>query len=205
METPQILERKFLDGTIHQNHKTKWFNATEFMRLANSYRTQIGLEPKHIADYLKNQSTREFFEQIMDTEKISKVFDAKKGKNGGTWVHPLVLIDIAMWTNPKFKYEAMSWLQDNLVEFRDCSGDSYRKMSGVLSERIDPSKVGLAIRTIAANIKKLMNVDDWNATTPEKLQQRDRIHNNLILLMKANVNINKSQEIVFREEGLLNG
>ena len=50
-----------------------------------------------------------------------------------------------------------------------------------------------------------MNVDDWDATTPEKLQQRDRIHNNLILLMKANVDINKSQEIVFREEGLLNG
>ncbi len=177
METPQILERKFLDGTIHQNHKTKWFNATEFMKLANSYRTQIGLEPKHIADYLKNQSTKEFFEQIMD---------------------------IAMWANPKFKYDAMSWLQDNLVEFRDSSGDSYRKMSGVLAERIDPSKVGLAIRTIATNIKKLMQIDDWNKTSTDNLQKRDRIHNNLILLMKAGIDVNKAQELVFKEEGLIN-
>ena len=88
MKTPQILERKFRDGVVRQNHKTGWFNATDLLGVANTYRQQIGLKPKRINDYFKTDNTKEFIKEILDRENLSKVYESKKGRNGGTWVHP---------------------------------------------------------------------------------------------------------------------
>lgn len=201
MKTPQILLRPFKDGYIRQNHKSKWFNATDLSKIANSYRTQIGLTEKKIADYLKNDSTKEFAKEIMDKEDISKVYEAKKGKNGGTWVHPLILIDFAMWLSPEFKYVAISWLHDNLTLNRDTSGDSYRELSSQIAKNSDipPSKIGLAIPIVAKNIKKLLNVDDWNMATTEQLHERDVIHKSLIMMIKAKVTLKTAMNIVISE------
>ena len=127
MKTAQIMMRPFKDGIIRQNHKTAWFNATDLIKIANKYRTQIGLKEKLIKDYFKTDSTNEFIKEILDRENVSEAYSSKKGKNGGTWVHPLLLIDIAMWLSPEFKYDAMSWLQDELLGLRDESGESYKK------------------------------------------------------------------------------
>ena len=70
MKTTQIMERPFRDGTIRQNHKTGWFNATDLLRVGNQYREQIGLNKKAIADYLKNDSTKEYIKEILEREDL---------------------------------------------------------------------------------------------------------------------------------------
>lgn len=198
MKTTQIMERKFRDGIIRQNHKSGWFNATDLIQVANQYRTQIGLEKKLIADYLRNNSTKEFIKEILDRENLSLAYESKKGKGGGTWVHPLILIDIAMWLSPDFKYEAMKWLEDRLIQNRDLSGDSYKKLASYLKNRTDIipiAKLGIIMPKIARYIKEQLQVEDWNKTDETTLKQRDKIHNNFMMLLDAGVEINKALHI----------
>lgn len=198
MKTTQIMERKFRDGIIRQNHKSSWFNATDLIQVANQYRTQIGLEKKLIADYLRNNSTKEFIKEILDRENLSLAYESKKGKGGGTWVHPLILIDIAMWLSPDFKYEAMKWLEDRLIQNRDLSGDSYKKLASYLKNRTDIipiAKLGIVMPKIARYIKDQLQVDDWNKADEKTLKQRDMIHNNFIMLLDAGVETNKALHI----------
>lgn len=195
MKTEQIMERKFRDGVIRQNHKTGWFNATDLIQVANQYRTQIGLEKKLIADYFKTNSTKEFIKEILDRESLSLAYDSKKGKGGGTWVHPLILIDIAMWLSPEFKYDAMKWLEDRLIQNRDLSGDSYKKLASYLKNRTDIipiAKLGIVMPKIARYIKDQLQVEDWNKADEKTLKQRDMIHNNFMMLLDAGVDSNKA-------------
>jgi len=203
MKTAQIMFRPFKDGSIRQNHKTTWFNATDLIKIANKYRTQIGLKEKLIKDYFKTDSTNEFIKEILDRENLSEVYSSKKGKNGGTWVHPLLLIDIAMWLSPEFKYDAMNWLQDELLKNRDESGESFKKMAVSISRYMgnDIARAGIAIPKIAKAIKSNLSVEDWNNTTEENLKKRDEIQKNISILLKAGVEINKAcitslQEVV---------
>ena len=195
MKTEQIMERNFRDGVIRQNHKTGWFNATDLIQVANQYRTQIGLEKKLIADYLRDNSTKEFIKEILDRENLSLAYESKKGKGGGTWVHPLILIDIAMWLSPDFKYEAMKWLEDRLIQNRDLSGDSYKKLASYLKNRTDIipiAKLGIVMPKIARYIKDQLQVEDWNKADETTLKQRDMIHNNFMMLLDAGVDNNKA-------------
>jgi len=195
MKTAQILERPFKDGKIRQNHKNGWFNATDLLHVANNYRVQVGLNKKAISDYLKTDNTKEFIKEILDRENLSLAYETKKGNNGGTWVHPLLLIDIAMWLSPEFKYEAMQWLSDNLTLHRDLSGESYKKVASYLQSREDIvplAKIGVIMPKVARYIKTHLNVDDWNKQDSQTLEKRDRIHKNFIMLLEAGVELNKA-------------
>ncbi|MBC7407182.1 MAG: KilA-N domain-containing protein [Arcicella sp.] len=35
---------------------------------------------------------------------------ANKGVNAGTWMHPILFIDFAMWINPKFKVKVLKFV-----------------------------------------------------------------------------------------------
>ena len=201
MKTAQIMARPLMDGTIRQNHKTGWFNATDLLKLANRKRTQLGKSEKKIAHYLENDSTKEFIEEIMDRENVTIVYDSKKGKNGGTWVHPLLLIDIAMWTDQSLKYDAMKWLEDELIKNRDESGESYKKMTSCVFQYMgdDIARAGTAIPKIARAIKQNLQVKDWNIATEVQLKKRDEIQKNISVLIKAGVEINKACVVSIQE------
>ena len=72
-------------------------------------------------------------------------------------------------------------------------------LSGIIQDKYTPAKTAMAMQQIARNIKKVLNVEDWNKTTPEKLKQRDEIHKNLSMLLKANVEINEAFRIAATE------
>ena len=194
MKTAQIMSRPLLDGSIRQNHKTNWFNATDLLKLANRRNEQLGKPTKKIAHYFENDSTKDFMMEIMEKESLTVVYDSKKGKNGGTWVHPLLLIDIAMWLSPEFKYNAMKWLEDELTNARDESGESYKKMASAVANYMgrDIARAGTVIPKIAKAIKTNLNVTDWNNTTADNLKKRDEIQKNISILLKAGVEINRA-------------
>ena len=86
---------------------------------------------KELKDYLSFVSTKEFVSILSSKEGISldKVYMASRGKNGGTWMHPLLFVDFAMWLNPEFKYDVLSFVRDKMIEYRDKAGDAYKKLS----------------------------------------------------------------------------
>ena len=191
------MTRKFLDGEITQNHKTGWFNATELLSIANKYRETQGELPKRTNDYLKKQETKEFIATIAKKEEISEVVKTAKGKHGGTWVHPLILIDIAMWLSMDFKYQAMQWLQDNLLKYRDISGDDYKTLSSAICQKINPAKAGIMIPEIATKIKEHIGVEDWNKATEQQLKKRTQIQKDIILLCKTPIALQEAVRISF--------
>ena len=96
-----------------------------------------------------------------------------------------------MWLSMDFKYQAMCWLQDNLLQYRDISGDDYKKLSSEICKKINPAKAGIIIPEIAKKIKNKIQVTDWNLATEEQLKKRTQIQKDIILLCKTDLELNK--------------
>ena len=195
MKTNQILQRDFFGGVVRQEHLTGYFCINDLTIIANKYRKNQGLPEARWDKYMSAAKTKEFFHALMQSEDNAEIIRTKRGRGGDTWVHPLVLMDYMMWLSPDFKVKAYQWLYDNLTVYRDDSGESYKKLSGIIQDKYTPAKTAMAMQQIARNIKKVLNVEDWNKTTPEKLKQRDEIHKNLSMLLRANVEINEAFKI----------
>jgi hypothetical protein len=188
LKTTQIIERPFYDGVIQQDHKTGFLNTKNMIDLGNQYRKSMSLAPVRLDSYLKSNKTKEFIEQILEQEKITTVMNSKRGKYGGTWMHPLLFVDFAMYVSPKFKYLAMSWLSDHLLSFRDASGDSYKAMGSELEKNYHlGARIGVVIPEIARKIKTALNVEQWNTATEQQLKARDIIHKQIIFGSKMTV------------------
>lgn len=199
MKTNQILQRDFFGGIVKQEHLTGFFCINDLTIIANKYRKNQGLPEGRFDKYKDSKASKEFFLALMKQEDKADIIRTKRGKGGDTWVHPLVLMDYMMWLSPDFKVKAYQWLYDNLTVFRDERGESYKKLSSIIQHKVKASTVGLVMSQIAINIKSVLNVEDWNKTTPEKLKQSDEIHKNLGMLLKANIEINTAFNIAVEE------
>lgn len=197
-----IMKRDFLGFDIQQMHDNKFFCLTDFVKALNIYYAQRGQKfNKNIPDFMRRPDTIELIKAIQDNEGIAQVYISKKGKNGGTYAHPLLLIELAMYCDRDFKYKALNWVKDRLCDYRDSSGESYKTLSGVIDRALNlpPDKksgLALAISQTAIAIKAHIGVVDWNKATEQQLQARDSIHRDLCLLLEAGVNLNKSLEVV---------
>jgi len=197
MKTVQILERKFLGGVVKQKHNNGFFCINDLTSIANKYRKNQGLPEAKWAKYLKAKKTREFMHTLMNQEDIADIIVAGKGRYSKTWVHPLVFFDYAMWLSPDFKVKVYEWLYDNMTIFRDKSGESYKKLAGIIKDRYGIAQTALGMQKIARAIKRDLKVADWNKTTSQKLKQRDEIHKNLGMLLKAKVDLNTAYSLAY--------
>lgn len=186
MKTEQILLRPFLTGSVSQNSKTGMFCATDLVKLANIKRREVGKSDFNLSQHLKTNQVREFIEELQCQYPTERIIIQGKGRNSMTWVHPLLFIDIALSVDAKLKISVYKWLQDELLRYRNDSGDSYKKMVGCLYERSsDKRRFSETIRDVAKRIKKSLNVEDWNSASEYQLQKRDIIHENVVLLSSA--------------------
>lgn len=72
-----------------------WFNAT---LIADHF-------GKRLAFWLKTKETQAYIEAVMrhsNTSKRSDLIRAKRGNNGGTWLHPRLAVAFARWLDPDF-------------------------------------------------------------------------------------------------------
>lgn len=140
MKTNQIMVRPMGEFKVTQRTCDGFFNATELLKQWNSHvdnqqilNTQKNgvLKKKDLDDYMNNSSTSDYIKVILEKENIHSgkgIIDATRGKHGGTWVHPMLFIDISMWINPYFKYDVVKFVQDEMIKFRNLSGDAYPTM-----------------------------------------------------------------------------
>lgn len=118
------------DFKVTQRTKDGFFNATELLKQWNH---RSGMQ-KDISHYFNNKATDEFVSSLISEEKLASrnsVYvksKASRGENVGTWMHPLLFIDFAMWLNPAFKVKVLKFVYDEMIKFRNLAGDAYPSM-----------------------------------------------------------------------------
>lgn len=181
MKTEVIMKRRLFGNEISQKSQSEMFSATDLVKAGNMWRIANGFSPFDAKAWFKNKSTSEFIAEL--EIKYGKVKVSGRGKGSHTWVHPLLFIDMALAINPKLKVEVYEWLFDNLIKFRNESGDSYKKMCGNLyANQGDKRNFPAFVSDVASKVKLACGVNDWNKATEEQLNKRDKIHNNIALL-----------------------
>jgi hypothetical protein len=79
-------------------------------------------------------------------------------------MHPYLFIDFAMWLNPKFKYQVIKFVHDQLIANRHSAGDNYNVLSSAVSKLpdCDYRQVAIAMQWIVfgtrgKNLRQLAN------------------------------------------------
>ncbi len=154
MKTNQVLNRKMGNFDVFQRTSDGMFNATALLRQWNENGKR-----KDMDDFLENKSTREYINTIklrenLNTQKSGylKVIDSKRGKYGGTWMHPYLFLDFAMWLNTDFKYDVIKFVYDQLIKYRNEAGDTYMEMCEAISKISKRQDVAHNISNIASAI-----------------------------------------------------
>ncbi len=182
MKTEVTMKRELFGIEISQRSKSEFFSATDLIKAGNKWRALNGKPPFIMAEYFRTKSTVEFVSDL--EERFGAVKIVARGRGKHTWVHPFLFIDMALAISPKLKIETYEWLFDNLIKYRNHSGDSYKKMSGAIYQNCS-SKTNFHkyISSIGKLIKVECNVCDWQNATEKQLKLRDRIHENISLLV----------------------
>lgn len=183
MKTNQIMIRE--QGFI-QRTDDSYFNATALINEWN----ERNKDKKALGNYMQNDSSKEFIEQLKK-EGIEQPIKTKKGgdhKNAGTWVHPKVFIDIAMWVSVEFKSKVIDYVLDGLIKSRHDAGDYYNQMTAVIMETyLDyyGCKPKPMIYIEEANfLKSLVNSKNRNNMTEEELKQLTYLQKFNTMLLK---------------------
>lgn len=178
--------------TVSQHSKNGMFSATDLVKIGNKWRIANELEPFSMKSWLSNKSTKEFVSEL--EKKYGKVRIAARGKGSHTWMHPLMFIDMALAISPKLKLETYEWLFDQLIKYRNDSGDSYKQMCGVLFARAtNKTHFYQYVQEVARKIKLACGVTDWNEANEDQLKYRDKLHHDIALLADV---LNNNDEAV---------
>jgi hypothetical protein len=132
MKTVVIMERTFQGGyKIRQNSASSFFNANDLLEVFNKNHHA----DKRLSDYLTTNSTQEYMGILLLEGEFEKIIETKRGKNGGTWMHPYLFVDFAMWLSPQFKFTVIRWVYDNLIKLRHEAGDSFKLVNEALFDK----------------------------------------------------------------------
>lgn len=194
MKTQVIMKRKLFNDEISQQSKTGFLSLTDLERVGNKWRIENNLPLFKKESWLRNLNTKEFIENLRCRFGVIKI--NAKGRNQHTWVHPFLFIDMALAISPELKIEVYSWLYDNLIKYRNDSGDSYKKMTGSMFLVINnKSNFKQTLIETAKKIKSELNVDNWQTAGEEKLNLRNKIHDNISLLCDVLNNVEDAVRI----------
>lgn len=141
MITNQIMKRQLANFTVEQRTKDAFFNATSLLRQWNE---QPGVAQRYLDKYFTSSKTVEFIQTIMNREKLNTpkmVYLKSRGRNGGTYMHPILFIDFCMWINPSFKYDVLKFVYDKMLTYRNEAGDAYKELASAMSKIYTPHQM----------------------------------------------------------------
>ncbi len=177
MKTSITIFRPDNGVSVRQDTKTSFFNANDLLEMYNKKEGSS----KAIDAYFRNDSTKRYVEALMQQEDLNTVnsgelenavVSTKRGKNGGTWMHPYLFIDFAMWLSPEFKVKVVKWVYDNLISLRIESGDSFKEVNQALFDA-KPNRPPFEYANEAKMINKIVfgkpDKDQRNNATEEQL------------------------------------
>ena len=133
MITNQVMKRPMGDFLVEQRTKDGMFNATNLLKQWN----EASGEKKEITKFFDNDNTKEFISALMEEENLNTQNSAylkARGKNGGTWMHPILFVKFAMWLNPRFEVQVIKFVYDQMLRYRDEVGEDYKKLAAALAK-----------------------------------------------------------------------
>lgn len=185
MKTNQLMVR---DEGFVQRTCDGYFSATKLIEqwnVANNDRKQLG-------NYMKTQGTAEYLEQLKKEGIVNPTITGRgQGVNSGTWVHPKVFIDVAMWVSVEFKSKVIDYVLDGLIKSRHDAGDYYNEMTKVILETyvdIYNCKPSPQIYIEEANmLKSLVPAKDRNNMNADELKQLTYLQKFNAMLIKKRI------------------
>ena len=156
MKTNQVIQRHMDSFVVQQRTSDGMFNATG---LLTQWNQQTGSQ-KQMVHYFDNKNTEAFVEAIMKEENFKQrnsVYLKSRGKyNGGTWMHPLMFVDFAMWLNPTFKVKVLKFVYDQMIKYRNDAGDAYKELSAAISRLTSKEHMPAAMAKLSKAINTLV-------------------------------------------------
>lgn len=178
MKTNVVMIRKMGDFEVSQRTEDGMFNANSLLKQWNISKGHK--RGKEVSEFLRLDKTKEFIEalELEYNDTTRKIVVTKEGKNGGTWLEPLLFIDFAMWINPKFKIQVLKFVYDELIKNRHNAGDNYKALSsaGVKLKGYNFKEVATALNWIVFNKN---GKDLRQSATQEQLQEISEIESKL--------------------------
>ena len=132
---------------VIQRTKDVMFNATDLLKQWNNQ----SCSERKMDNFFASHKTNEFINTIIEREKLNTpkmVYLKTRGKKGGTWMHPMLFIDFAMWINPEFKYDVIKFVHDEMIRYRNEAGDAYRELSSAVMKIVPNDFMPKAMRKI---------------------------------------------------------
>ena len=125
MKTNQVMTR---DNGFVQRTKDGYFNANILLNHFNDLNPST---PKILGNYNAIGTTNDFIAQLK-LEGIDKPLIAGRGRYGGSWMHPKLFIDFAMWLSVEFKSVVIDYVLDGLILSRHDAGDYFKEMCATI-------------------------------------------------------------------------
>lgn len=176
MKTNQNLTRYLDKYEIIQRTKDGYFNATYLLKQWNKENS----DNKRIEPFFRNKQTKSFI-KVLEIEEFgnnnNSCYFQKKGKLGGTWMHPLLFIKFAMWLNPEFEYYVIRFVYDQLIQYRNNAGDYYKELCSAIKDNFKITRyneIGEMLNYVVFNEHKKMLRNEATPEQEEDLQQLER-------------------------------
>lgn len=129
---------------VLQRTSDGYFNATKLIEQWN----KSGNEKRYLDNFWKGHHLVELMSEIAENELGVKSVDftelknmlakTKRGKyESGTWVHPILFVKLAMYLNPRFEYQVIRFVYDELIKFRHLAGDNYNVLTTAIAKLPD--------------------------------------------------------------------
>lgn len=187
---------------VEQRTKDGMFNATSLLRQWN----EASHSSKEMKHYFDNASTQEFINALVSEENLNgrnSAYLTSRGKySGGTWMHPLMFIDFAMWLNPAFKVKVLKFVYDQMLKYRNEAGEAYKDLGCVINSIVPSTFMPAAMSKIAEGV----NYVAFNAHYPgirndrgTEQEQRDlhNIESKVVELVRDGFLRNYSEVIIY--------
>ena len=181
MKTAVIMKRVLGTHVVRQESKDGMFNANDLLMVHNR-QLKDGRKKKRMDSYMNRKETKDTIEAVlkrMNSNHMNScylpenILRTSRGKNGGTWMHPYLFTDFAMWLSVDFKVMCIAWIYDNLIQLRNEVGDEYKEFTTSIKLHLQPTNVETykdEIRMINKLVFGSMESGQRQLATPEQLK-----------------------------------
>lgn len=192
MKTNVIMTRQMGGFDVPQRTSDGYFDANSLW----AQWTKLNPSKHTVKEFLGLDKTKEFVNELTSQSRLNGDADfqavrevksvmTKNGKTRGQiYVHPYLFIDFAMWINPKFKYQVIRFVYDELIKNRHIAGDNYNKLTAQVCKltNVDYPKMAEGLNYIVFN-KHYKGIR--NDATMEQLQELHELEENLSFLIST--------------------
>lgn len=186
------VEQRTKDGMFNATSLLKQWNDCAKMQLVDNHCEELNRENstyfnlKEIKTFFLNKTTKDFINALISEENLTserEAYVSTKGRNGATWMHPLLFVKFAMWLNPRFEVKVIKFVYDELMKLRNDAGDNYKLLSA--SASIFPD---VDYKRIAKGLNYIVFGRHYDgirqSATKEQLKELNKIQESLALSME---------------------